>query len=54
VQKVQECLQQAGISLPVKSKTDFKGGIVEIAIDDLSEEDLFNVIKVKSEKHIQV
>ena len=54
VQRVQEILQQAGIALPVKSKTEFKGGTVGIAIDDLSEEELFHTIKVKSERHIQV
>ncbi|MDR2415130.1 MAG: hypothetical protein LBD75_00490 [Candidatus Peribacteria bacterium] len=54
VAKVQVLLDKANIPWKVKSKVDFKGGTVEIAIDDLSEEELFNIIKVKSEKYIQV
>jgi hypothetical protein len=54
VKQTQALLDEAGIALNVKSKADFKGGTVEIAIDDLSEDELFNVIKVKAEKHIKV
>jgi hydroxymethylpyrimidine pyrophosphatase-like HAD family hydrolase len=54
VAKVQALLDEANIPLKVKSKVEFKGGTVEIAVDDLPEEELFTIINVKAEKYIQV
>ena len=52
--KKQEILDKAGIPFTVKSKADFKGATVEITVDDRGEHDLYDNIKIKTERHIQV
>ncbi len=50
----QNLLDQAGLKYEVKSKTDYKWGTVEIAIDNDSPEVMFANAKLKAEQHIKI
>jgi hypothetical protein len=54
LQMKQTLLDEAGLKYKIQDKTDYKWWIVEVAIDNDSQELLLAKAKIKSETHIKV
>jgi hypothetical protein len=54
IAKKQAILDKAALPFKVVSKADYKGATVEITIDDRDASDLYDNVKIKTEKHIQI